>query len=845
MSSSRSSKSSHFLFAAGILALAVGMTACGMGEKKSTSSTAGQEAGTVYAGGTLVGATVCIDNNADLVCDSAATTTTTDSNGKFTLPAGGTILVRGGYDTDSLVAGKTMANWTADKVAANAKIYFNPYVGALSAPSGSNAVTPITTMVQTLVNEGKSVTDAQSSIQKSMGIDATVSLVGASAANSLTNASAMVGIQALGRMFRQAATSIAAASGIDTTSTNVDKLPDASKADLAKIFMQVSKSAATSFSANVAAASPTVYNFVGSTAANTTDLGTLVTNVIKTAVSNVTKDATFTSATSLNQVNPAGIAALAGDTIVQGVQNVAKLVSTAGAGFATSSTLDDVVSRLQAQGMNLLIGAQERLDIVADRMRDPLFKAMITNDNLKNGTATTLDSTIEAKIKAIGTELAGVQTVLKDNSGKLEDNSVTAGVMKAMTGALMQVATVAADPAFNSAKLAPSIEIPNATNISKKMVQFVADSQKIFYGATVSADQTYTLTTVMMAGMQDKMKEVKADVAKNAAAAFKITDDIIANTLSFVLGEIQSNTGMKGVFDSTKLGNMGALVQKGIVDQYSGDTTKLGTLLANNPEIAKNIKNITGKDVSASSIVEGAAKAPEVVLISSGKNGFMLVNNTITINSVPATVASNGSFTVSSFVPSTAVWGGVSTLSFVAKAQGAPFGGISSKVAKIGFSVTPVDANGVASTKNKMRMSMLIDKVNFVITGGTLLTADIPVGATLSYAFTNETGSQLTASLVNTKADIITISSDHIGSTGATITLNGNSLINPIASNVTAQSAYMKDFPMLSKGRFVVTTFMEGVNLMDKGANSFDTGTLLVNGVSLTGSKLTGTLIVQ
>ncbi|MBF0137280.1 MAG: hypothetical protein H7833_17140 [Magnetococcus sp. DMHC-1] len=844
MSSSRKSKGSFFLSAAGVVTLALGVAACGGGNNNTTTS--GQEAGTVYAGGTLVGATVCIDNNADLVCDSAATTTTTDSNGKFTLPAGGTILVRGGYDMDSLVAGKTMANWTADKVAANAKNYFNPYVGALSAPSGSNAVTPITTMVQTLVNDGKSVADAQSSIQKSMGIDSTVSLVGSSAANSLTNASAMVGIQALGRMFRQAATSIAAASGIDTTSTNVDKLPDASKTDMAKIFMQVSKSAATSFSTNAAAASPTVYSFVGASDAKTTELGSLVANVIKTAITNVAKDATFTSATSLNQVNPAGIAALAGDTIVQGVQNVAKLVSTAGAGFTTGSTLDDVVSKLQTQGMHLLIGAQERLDIVADQLRDPLFKAMITNDNLKNGTSSTLDSTIEAKIKAIGTELAGVQTVLKDNSGKLEDNNVTAGVMKAMTGALMQVATVAADPNFNTAKIdTTKVEIPTAANISKKMVQFVANAQKIFYGPTVSADQTYTLTTVMMTGMQDKMKEVKADAAKNAASAFKLDDDIIAGALSFVLGEIQSHAGMKGVFDSTKLGNMGALVQKGISDQFAGDATKLGALLAKNPDVGKNIKGVTGKDVSASTIAEGAAKAPEIIFTTPGKSGFMLVNNAVTVNSVAATVTSNGSFTISSFVPSTAVWGGVSTLSFVAKAQGAPFGGISAKVAKIGFSVTPVDANGVASTKNKIRMSMLIDKVNLAITGGTLLTANVPVGATLYYTFTNETGSQLTASLVNTKADIITISSDNVHSTGATFTLNGNSLISPIVSNVTAQSTYMKDFPMLSKGKFVVTTFIEGVNLMDKDANFFDTGTLSVSGASLTGSKLTGTVTIQ
>ncbi|MEO5371974.1 MAG: hypothetical protein H7833_18050 [Magnetococcus sp. DMHC-1] len=459
------------------------------------------------------------------------------------------------------------------------------------------------------------------------------------------------------------------------------------------------------------------------------------------------KDAAFTSATSLNLVNPAGITALAGDTIVRATQNVARLVSTAGTDFVTGSTLDSIVVSLQDQDMHLLIGAQERMDVVADRLRDPLFRAIIIDDNFRSGTARALNSTIEAKIRAVGAELAYVQTVLKDNRGKLEDKNVVTGVMKAVTGALMQVATVAEDSRFDKTKPDPAkVEIPTATNISKKMVQFVVNSQEIFYGPTVSADQTYMLTTFMMTGMQDRMKEAMADTTKNAASAFKITDDMIASVLSFILSEIQSNAWMKNVFDSTKLSNMSVLVQKGILDQLAGDVARLNALLASNPDVAKNIQSVTGKDVSSSTLVEGAAKAPETISTVSGKSGFMLVNNAVTVNGITTPVTSNGSFTISSFVPSASVWGGVDTLSFVAKAEGEPLGGVSTRSVKLGFKVTPVDVNGVASTTNKLRMSMLIDSVDLIIHGDSLLTANVPADAKLSYTFKNETGSEFTAS---------------------------------------------------------------------------------------------------
>ncbi|MBF0322448.1 MAG: hypothetical protein HQL62_05815, partial [Magnetococcales bacterium] len=664
-------RAGRLLSVAGVAALAFGVAACGGGGGSSSSPS---EAGTVYAGGTLIGATVCIDNNNDQACDSPSSTTTTDADGKFTLSTSGRLLVKGGYDMDSLVTGKTMANWKADGNVANASLYFNPYVGALTAPSGAAAITPITTMVQTLVDSGTPVADAQTNIQKSLGIDATVSLIGSSAMQSLTSPAAMLGIQSLGRMFRQAATSISAASGIDTSVTTYSATTDASKGDVARIFLSVAKAAANAMNTNATLAAPVVYSFTGDTATQTTALGTLVTTVITNAVTTVSSDAAFAASTSLAKISPAGIAALAGDSIVSGVQNVAKLVKTAGANFPVGATLADVTAQLQAQKMDTLISAQERMDVVAQQLTDPTVQAMVTRAYLPSGGL----GALEAKIKAIGTELAAAQTLLKDNQGDLTSTNVTTGIMQAMTGALLQMANVAADPSFVKTNLPSTVEIPTALNISQKMVKFVENSQAAFFGPNVSADQTYTLTTNMMGGMQTKLNAVKG----MTGYAITVTDDVIANSVSVVVTEVQKQPKLKGVFNATKLATLGNAVQAVILNQVGGNQAAFDALIGKNPTIVTTIQTVNGGKavngasavVITSTITVPGSTVPAVVVPYAGKNGLVLVDNKVTVNGTAATTTSSGSFTLSPFVPNTSVFGGISTLTFVAKVANEPFG---------------------------------------------------------------------------------------------------------------------------------------------------------------------------
>ncbi|MDP2139762.1 MAG: hypothetical protein Q8L20_03010, partial [Gammaproteobacteria bacterium] len=110
--------------------------------------------------GYVKGATVFIDANGNGKLDDGEWSATTDDNGNYTLPpdaASGKIIASGGIDI--------MTN--------------QPFLGVLTAPSGSTVVNPLTTILQALVDSGQadSIEAASAKMQSALGLPASVNLL--------------------------------------------------------------------------------------------------------------------------------------------------------------------------------------------------------------------------------------------------------------------------------------------------------------------------------------------------------------------------------------------------------------------------------------------------------------------------------------------------------------------------------------------------------------------------------------------------------------------------------------------------------------------------------------------
>ena len=101
--------------------------------------------------GYISGGSVGIDTDGDGILSEDEVLTTTDANGNFTLPANsgtGKLLAFGGTD---IMTGKA-------------------FQGVLSAPAGSTVINPITTVLQAVVDSGKSISEANTIVQKAFGL---------------------------------------------------------------------------------------------------------------------------------------------------------------------------------------------------------------------------------------------------------------------------------------------------------------------------------------------------------------------------------------------------------------------------------------------------------------------------------------------------------------------------------------------------------------------------------------------------------------------------------------------------------------------------------------------------
>jgi len=129
------------------------LSGCGGGSSDTKTALSPAFSG-IGIDGILMNSQVCIDANSDGVCNSGEVTTQTDADGKFTFAAGsptGPLILSGGIDKST---GET-------------------FKGILKAPAGSSVVTPLTSAIQSIMDNNSSVSaaDAEATIKTAMGLD--------------------------------------------------------------------------------------------------------------------------------------------------------------------------------------------------------------------------------------------------------------------------------------------------------------------------------------------------------------------------------------------------------------------------------------------------------------------------------------------------------------------------------------------------------------------------------------------------------------------------------------------------------------------------------------------------
>lgn len=149
------------------MAVAIGLTACGGGSGSSDDSSLGSSLTAKVAGapaavapasaystrssdsGYLEGANVCLDLDNNKQCSADEPSATTDENGEFTLSG----LTAQQVQTATLLVEATLGE--------------TPYV--LTAPPGSDFISPITTLIQNEIDKGQTLDGAKSTVQALLG----------------------------------------------------------------------------------------------------------------------------------------------------------------------------------------------------------------------------------------------------------------------------------------------------------------------------------------------------------------------------------------------------------------------------------------------------------------------------------------------------------------------------------------------------------------------------------------------------------------------------------------------------------------------------------------------------
>jgi len=172
------------------------------------------------ADGYLQSATVCLDLNANKVCDRGEPSATTGPDGDFTINAEDSQI------SSASIVVEVIAGTTIDKD--DGQVISKAY--SLTAPAGYSFVSPITTLVQAKVEELGSLAEAESSVQAAIGttIDFDADYI-AGQSDTLASAEAQAAFEALHQVAQVVATIMANnldANSIDQDSGNFEAVLD-------------------------------------------------------------------------------------------------------------------------------------------------------------------------------------------------------------------------------------------------------------------------------------------------------------------------------------------------------------------------------------------------------------------------------------------------------------------------------------------------------------------------------------------------------------------------------------------------------------------------------------------
>ncbi|MEF1171848.1 hypothetical protein [Vibrio sinaloensis] len=168
------------------MAVAIGLTACGGGGGSSDPDPTAPATSSFTAraaDGYLEGARACLDLNANKACDADEPSAVTDENGEFTLTNLTAQQRQNGVVVIEVVPGQTIDQDNPGTPLTKAY--------TLTAPPGSEFVSPLTTLVQNEVEKGKSLEDAKAVVKGQLGslggkVDLEQDYVAAKASSTMT-----------------------------------------------------------------------------------------------------------------------------------------------------------------------------------------------------------------------------------------------------------------------------------------------------------------------------------------------------------------------------------------------------------------------------------------------------------------------------------------------------------------------------------------------------------------------------------------------------------------------------------------------------------------------------------
>jgi hypothetical protein len=346
------------------------------GTTTSDTSTSTATAATAYSysgraiDGYVSGATVFLDSNGNKSLDSGEVWTTTDSLGNFTLPSTtqtGTLVITGGTDIST---GKA-------------------FTGLMTAPSGSSVVTPLTTIMASMMAANPAMTSAQvmSNLALSLGITTVPDLTSydpVAVASGVSSGNTTQAAQVLAAAIKVQCIVAQISALINGAASSVSSEQAASEAFKAIANLTAGGSAlatdSTSMSTligNVATAvgqggNPTVTNAAGSVAAMISNIATQITTTAG-STTNATYDlaklalvaANAVSDISTNVGSPSTLATMSSGTYGSGIaatisQAANMLPQSSGATATTSSvvgtsgvdTLHAITGTVLVQGLD-------------------------------------------------------------------------------------------------------------------------------------------------------------------------------------------------------------------------------------------------------------------------------------------------------------------------------------------------------------------------------------------------------------------------------------------------------------------------------------------------------------